>query len=88
MPHEDVGAEGEDGDEDRSGGPEIDAPCIQVFTPPQTGQLSTSQGLDLLFKMLLPRIELDHSDTKQYLIHHLNREIKAWMRIFICKLSD
>ena len=67
-----VGCEGEDGDEDGSGGPEVHAQGVQVLAASQALQLTLPESEDLGGEVLLPGIEFDDTDPRQNLTDHLH----------------
>ena len=71
MPHEDVGDEDDDGDDDWQGSPQVHTGCIQVLDDPESPQLSSSAGLYTGPQRLLPPEELDDTNATQQLCHEL-----------------
>ena len=71
MSQQCIRGEGEDGDENWCSGPEVYTQSIQVLPPLQALQLLATEFVDPVCKEVLPRIELQHTNTTEHLIHQL-----------------
>lgn len=77
MPHEDIGDEDDDGDDNWQGRPQVHTGCIQVFDDPESPQFSSSAGLYSGPQRLLPPEELDDPNATQQLCYELGMETRG-----------
>lgn len=76
MPHEDIGDEDDNGDDNRQGSPQVHTGCIQVFDDSEPPQFLSPAGLYPGPQCLLPPEELDDPNATQQLCHELGRETR------------
>lgn len=71
VSQQNIGDKDENGDDDGQCCPEVDTHSIQVLDCSQALQLPGPAGMHFSAKMLLPRVEFDHSHPAQELRHQL-----------------
>lgn len=81
MPHENIGDEDDDGDDDRQGSPQVHTGRIQVLDDPESPQLSSSAGLYAGPQRLLPPEELDDTNATQQLCHKLGTQTRGQCKV-------
>lgn len=78
VPHEDVGDEDGDADDNRQSSPQVHTGRIQVLDDPESPQLLRAVGLYSVPQSLLPPEELDDSNATQQLCHELETGTREW----------
>lgn len=76
MPHQDIGDEDDDGDDNWQGSPQVHTGRIQVFDDPETPQLLSPAGLYTGPQCPFPSEELDDPNATQQLCHELRMETR------------